>query len=200
MPALWSANYYWMAKTDFFCRCNFSSHRNSIHYLTGAPFAFVKPEFGYLSTMFDTELWEEASCPKGHMETYIIRRKGITDSGNRSVWVQEASWDEVQRLTDKMPARQPNPWTGLLPVIGGFEDCREKHMAKAVCRKGISRETPFPVAVFLYLYLLQNMGMAGEDAGFSQLCRRMFDRIFCPACGAHFAFIDGWQHPFGAEV
>ena len=200
MPALWSANYYWMAKTDFFCRCNFSSHRNSIHYLTGAPFAFVKPEFGYLSTMFDTELWEEASCPKGHMETYIIRRKGITDSGNRSVWVQEASWDEVQRLTDKMPARQPNPWTGLLPVIGGFEDCQEKHMAKAVCRKGISRETPFPVAVFLYLYLLQNMGMAGEDAGFSQLCRRMFDRIFCPACGAHFAFIDGWQHPFGAEV
>ncbi len=188
------------AVLDFLCRYDFSSHRDSIHYVTGAPFAFVKPEFGYLSTMFDTELWEEASCPEGHMETYIIRRKGITDSGNRSVSVQETAWEEVRSLTDKMPVRQPNPWTGLLSVIDGFEDCAEKHMAKAVCRKGISQETPFPVAVFLYLYLLRNLDRAEEDAEFSQLCHRMFDRISCPACGAQFVFIDGWQHPFGTEA
>ena len=150
--------------------------------------------------MVDTEVWEDGSCPGGHLETYIIRRKGITDSGNRSVSVQETAWEEVRSLTDKMPVRQPNPWTGLLPVIDGFEDCAEKHMAKAVCRKGISQETPFPVAVFLYLYLLRNLDRAEEDAEFSQLCRRMFDRISCPACGAQFVFIDGWQHPFGTEA
>lgn len=188
------------AVLDFICRYDFSSRESSIHYLSGAPFAFVKPEFGYLSTMFDTELWEEASCPKGHVETYTIRGKGIADSSGRSVSVQKTAWEEVQGLIDKMPVRHPNPWTKLLPVIDGFEDCQEKRMAEAVCGKGISRETPFPAAVFLYLYLLWNLGRAEEDAEFSQLCRRMFDRISCPVCGAQFVFIDGWQHPFGTEV
>lgn len=187
------------AVLDYICRCGFSSHRGSIHYLSGAPFAFVKPEFGYLSTMSDTELWEEASCPNGHTETYTIRKKGIADSSNRRISMQETAWEEVGRLIGKMPARHPNPWTRLLPVVNGLEDCREKQMAEAACRKGISRETPFPVAVFLYLYLLQNMGRAGEDAEFSQLCRRMFDRISCPACGVQFIFMDGWLHSFESE-
>ncbi|WP_300847195.1 hypothetical protein [uncultured Acetatifactor sp.] len=187
------------AVLDHICRWGFSSHGGSIHYLSGAPFAFVKPEFGYLSTMSDTELWEEASCPEGHTETYRIRKKGIADSSNRRVSVQETAWEEVGRLIGKMPARHPNPWVGLLPVVERLEDCREKQMAEAACRKGISRETPFPVAVFLYLYLLQNMGRAEEDAEFSQLCRRMFDRISCPACGAQFIFMDGWLHSFESE-
>ena len=187
------------AVLDFLCRYDFSSHRDGIHYVTGAPFAFVKPEFGYLSTMSDKELWEEASCPKGHTETYRIRKKGIADSSNRRVSLQETAWEEVGRQIGKMPARHPNPWAGLLYVVERFEDCREKQMAEAACRKGISRETPFPVAVFLYLYLLQNMGRAEEDAEFSQLCRRMFDRISCPACGAQFIFMDGWLHSFESE-
>ena len=149
--------------------------------------------------MSDTELWEEASCPEGHAETYRIRKKGIADSSNRRISMQETAWEEVGRLIGKMPARHPNPWTILLLVVDELEDCREKQMAEAVCRKGISRETPFPVAVFLYLYLLQNMGRAEEDAEFSQLCRRMFDRISCPACGAQFIFMDGWLHSFESE-
>ena len=182
-----------VAVLDFISRHDFSSYVD-FHYLLGAPFAFVRPKFGYLSTVLDTEFEEEASCPGGHIESYNIRRKGITDSSDRYVSVREISWKEIRVLLEKMPVRHPNPWDVLLPVIDAFENCEEKQIAEAVCKKGISRETPFRIAVFLYIYLLQNISRNKEEILFSKNCRRMFDKISCPVCGVHFTFIDGWQN------
>lgn len=183
------------AVLNFISRYDFSSCGNSIHYLLGAPFAFVKPEFGYLSTMFDTELQEETVCPAGHMETYTIRKNGMKDSSGRSVLRQADSWEGIRGQIDGMPVRNANPWVRLLPLIGTFEACEAKTVAEAVCRKGLGRETPFQAAVFLYLYLLQNISRDREDIRFSKLCFQMFQKVSCPVCGAGFAFIDGWQHP-----
>lgn len=183
------------AVLDFISRYDFSSCGNSIHYLLGAPFAFVRPEFGYLSAMFDTELIEETACPAGHMETYTIRRKGMKDSSGRSVSPQEDSWEGIRGQLDRMPVRNANPWARLLPLIGTFEDCEAKSVAEAVCKKGLGTEAPFQAAVFLYLYLLQNISRDKGDTQFSKLCFQMFQKVSCPVCGASFAFIDGWQHP-----
>lgn len=182
------------AVLDFISQYDFASCRDSVGYLLGAPFAFVNPEFGVLSTMHDMEIWLETSCPGGHTSLCTVQRRGITDSSERSVFHSEVCWRELRGRLDRMPVRSPNPWDSLLPLPARAEEGEKKQIAAAVCQKGISGDSPRSAAVFLYSYLLESLSPCEEEVQFARVCYRLLDKISCPECGVSYTVIDGWKN------